>query len=205
MKRLIVLLLITILFAVTPVFANRIILAPSGETLTTGQVRAEAALSPSNDDGKYMWLGAGLMQVELNLLHRENPAGEETNEISAQWNFLPETSFNPGIGFGVQDITNESSDGLAGYVVATKHLPVGMMNPFVKDLAVTAGIGAGGINGPFFAAEAKLPLKFFAQAEYDSHDFNAAFGWQPGSMVRVKAYSIRDDLYFGAELMPIRF
>jgi hypothetical protein len=185
--------------------ANRILLVPSGETLTTGQIRAEAALSPSNNDGKYMWLAAGLMQVELSVLRHERPSGEQDNEYSAQWNFLPETSFNPAVAFGVQDIADESEDGVTGYVVATKHLPIGAISPIVKDLAVTAGLAAGGIKGPFFGVEARLPLKFFIQGEYDSSDINAAFGWQPISMFRLKAYTIKNDAYFGAELLPLRF
>lgn len=188
-----------------PAGADRLILIPTGQTLTTGQVRAEAAFSPSNDEGKYMWLATGLMQVELSVLRHELPSGENDNEYGAQWNFLPETSLTPGIAFGVQDIASESEEGVAGYVVASKHLPISAFNPFVNDLEVTAGIGAGGIRGPFFGAEAHLPLNFFIQGEYDSHDFNAAFGWQPVSMFRLKAYTIRDDAYFGAELLPIQF
>ncbi|MEN6358395.1 MAG: hypothetical protein ABFD83_15080 [Armatimonadota bacterium] len=188
-----------------PAVANRILLVPSGETLTTGQVRAEAAVSPGNDDGSYMWLAAGLMQVELSVLRHENPGGDKDNEYGAQWNFLPETTFNPAVAFGVQDIADESDDGVTGYVVATKHLPIGMINPFVKDLSLTAGVAAGGIKGTFFGVEAHLPLKFFIQGEYDSQNFNAAFGWQPISMFRLKAYTIKNDAYFGAELLPLQF
>ncbi|MHB9036134.1 MAG: hypothetical protein ACYC64_05665 [Armatimonadota bacterium] len=205
MKKAILAILMLGAWASGPAMANRILLVPSGETLTTGQVRAEAALSPSNDQGKYMWLATGLMQVELNLLRHEKPSGQSDNEYGAQWNFLPETSFNPGVGFGVQDIAGESDDGVSGYLVATKHLPIGIVNPWVKDFSVTAGLAAGGMKGPFFGAEAHLPLKFFIQGEYDTHTFNAAVGWQPISMFRVKAYTINNEAYYGAELMPIRF
>lgn len=204
MKRIILTMLLVCILA-CPAMANRILMVPSGETLTTGQVRAEAAISPSNNDGSYMWLAAGLMQVELNVLRYEHPSGEKDNEYGAQWNFLPETSFNPAVAFGVQDIADESEDGITGYVVATKHLPIGAINPIVKDLALTAGLGAGGIKGPFFGVEAHLPLKFFIQGEYDSQNINAAFGWQPISMFRLKAYTIKDNAYFGAELLPLQF
>ncbi|MCE5323049.1 YjbH domain-containing protein [bacterium] len=189
----------------SPVLANRILLVPSGETLTTGQFRAEAAVSPGNDEGSYMWLAAGLMQVELSVLRHENPGGEKDNEYGAQWSFLPETTFNPAVAFGVQDIADESGDGITGYLVATKHLPIRLALPIINDFSVTAGLAAGGIEGPFFGLEAHLPLNFFIQGEYDSQNFNAALGWQPISMFRLKAYTIKDEAYFGAELLPLNF
>ncbi|MCE5197564.1 MAG: hypothetical protein ABFD54_04155 [Armatimonadota bacterium] len=203
--RTLVLIMALIVCLAGSVSANRILLAPSGETLTTGQIRAEAAISPGNDDGKYFWLGAGLMQLEVSALRFENSAGDDQDQFSAQWNFLPETMITPAVAFGVQDVTDNSDDGIAGYAVVTKHLAVGRFNPVIKSLAATAGVGFGGIDGPFFGLEAKLPYGFFAQAEYDSRDFNAAFGWQPISALRLKGYTIRDEFYVGAELQPFQF
>lgn len=185
--------------------ANPIILAPSGTTLTTGQFRAEAALSPSNESGQYYWLAAGLLRLELNAVMFRNSGGENESRIGAQWNFLPETFLTPAIGFGVTDVTSESPDGIGAYVAATRHLPVGIASSILKELSVTAGVGVGGINGPFAGFEAKFPWHFFAQGEYDSHDFNAAVGWQPIEQFRLKAYTIRNDFFLGAELLPISF
>lgn len=185
--------------------ANPILLAPSGSTLTTGQFRAEAALSPDNEDGRYFWLGAGLMQFEANLLHFEDPNGDDGNLIGAQWSFLPETALTPGVAFGVWDITSESDDGIAGYLAVTKSLPTNMVLPLLRDVSATIGLGLGGIKGPFAGVEARLPLGLFVQAEYDSRDFNAAVGWHPVKLFRVKAYTIHSDFYFGAELVPIVF
>ncbi|MCE5314134.1 MAG: hypothetical protein ABFD49_08280 [Armatimonadota bacterium] len=205
MKKIILAVIMLSICSSGPILANRILLVPSGQTLTTGQVRAEAALSSGNDEGKYIWLATGLAQVEINWLRFNKPSGESDNEYGAQWNFLPETSFNPGVGFGVQDIAGESDAGVTGYVVATKHLPTSMTGKFVNDLSATVGVAAGGIEGPFFGFEAHFPLKFFAQGEYDTHFFNAAVGWQPISLFRLKAYTLRGEGYFGAELVPIQF
>ena len=58
---------------------------------------------------------------------------------------------------------------------------------------------------PFCGFEAKLPGRFFVQGEYDSRDLNAAIGWQPVDLFRIKAYTIRSESYFGAELVPVTF
>lgn len=195
-----------LVFVSSSVSANYLILAPTGTTLTTGQVRAEAAFSPNDDHGKMFWLGTGLMQLEVNVIRFDKVGGTTAeNRVGAQWSFLPETSITPAVAFGVTDAASESKEGIGGYAVVTKHIRTGAINPFLKDLALTGGIGAGGIKGPFAGVEAHFPAGIFVQAEYDSHDFNGAVGWQPVKIFRLKAYTIRANLYFGAELVPIRF
>lgn len=184
--------------------SNPLILEPTGTTLTTGQVRAEAALSPGNEHGKYYWLAAGFQQFEFNVIRTENGTGKNENMVGLQWGFLPETIFTPGISFGVRDIASQSAEGIGGYVAVTKHLPL-PENSLLKDLGLTAGIGAAGIRGTFFGFQAKLPFNLFAEGEYDSKDFNTAVGWQPISLLKLKAYNIRKDFYIGAELVPISF
>jgi hypothetical protein len=198
---------LALLICVTgPALADYILLAPSGRTLTTGQVRAEGAFSPNNDDGKYFWFGAGLMQLEVNMIRVDQPGNvDPENRVGAQWSFLPETSVTPAVAFGVTDVTSESQEGIGGYAVITKRLRTGAVNSFLKELSVTGGLGAGGINGPFGGVQMRFPHGIFAEAEYDSHDFNGAVGWQPISLLRFKAYTLRDNFYFGAELQTLRF
>lgn len=200
-------LMIVALFIITAssVVATPVILAPSGTTLSTGQVHAEAALSPSNDNGKYYWLGTGFMQVEANVISFQKPEGGSENMYNVQWNFLPETFATPALAFGATDLASETAEGIGAYVVATKTLKTGRFLPFLTELRGTAGVGAAGINGLFAGLEAGLPFNLFVQAEYYNSDFNGAIGWQPTKMFRVKAYEIRDEFYFGAELKPITF
>ena len=188
-----------------PSRANNLILAPTGITLTTGQVRAEAALSSGNTNGSYCWLNAGLAQYELSAIRLDKPCLGTQNMIGIQASFLPETSLSPGIAFGIRDAASQSAEGIGPYAVITKHLPVGLSSPLIKDFAATFGIGAFGIRGPFCGFEAKLPGRFFVQGEYDSRDLNGAVGWQPVELFRIKAYSIRGESYFGAELVPVTF
>ncbi len=185
--------------------ADPLILSPTANTLTTGQFRAEAAWRSNESKDRLFRLGTGLQQYELNVLRVEKPDSKAENIVGAQWSFLPETSFNPAVAFGISDAGDQSDDGIGVYGVITRHLPIGRSSVFIKDFAATVGLGLFGIKGPFAGFEAKLPSKFFVQGEYDSRNFNGAVGWQPLKQFRVKAYSIDRDYYIGAELVPVWF
>ena len=185
--------------------ANPILLAPSGSTLTTGQIRAEAAFSPNNKHGSCYWLGTGFQQYEINVLRVEGENDDDQNRFGVQWNFLPETMFTPAVSFGVTDVFSQSDESTGIYAAITRDLPVGKASPFISSFSATLGIGAFGIKGPFAGFEAGLPGRMFLQADYDSRDLNAALGWQPVRYVRVKVYNLRDDFYLGAELVPLEF
>ncbi len=185
--------------------ADPLILSPTANTLTTGQYRAEAAWRSDGSNGRLFRLGTGLQQYELNVLRLEKHDSRADNIVGAQWSFLPETSFNPAVAFGISDAGNQSDDGIGVYGVITRHLPIGKSSVFIKDFAATMGLGLFGIRGPFAGFEAKLPGKFFVQGEYDSHNLNGAVGWQPLKLFRIKAYTIDKDYYLGAELVPVFF
>ncbi|MCX8053635.1 MAG: YjbH domain-containing protein [Armatimonadetes bacterium] len=185
--------------------ANPLLLAPTGNTLTTGQFRLEMALSPGNSNGKYYWLATGFKQFEANLIGAQNVDGKTESVLGAQWCFLPETFITPAVSFGATDIGSQTERGIAGYFAVTKHVSTEGVIPFLKEFSATLGLGVGGIRGPFASFEAKFPAKFFLQGEYDSLNANGALGWQPTSFLRFKAYSIKHDTYFGVELTPSLF
>ncbi|MDH7601865.1 MAG: YjbH domain-containing protein [Armatimonadota bacterium] len=186
-------------------WSNPMLLAPTGTTLSTAQFRAEAALSPHNERGNYLWLAAGFKQFEASLIRMSNVAGEDANVFGVQWCFLPETFVTPAISLGVYDIGAQTDEGLGVYLAASKHISTKVAAPFLQDFSVTLGIGVGGIKGPFAAFEAKLPAGLFVQGEHDSRDLNGAVGWQPFPGFRLKAYSIRKDTYYGAEFISPLF
>jgi len=191
--------------ALSPAWTDNILLSPTGVTLTTGQFQAETALSAANSRGNYVWFAAGLQQFEFNYVRFENPAGKKENQFGVQWSFLPETILTPAVSFGVKDATSQSKEGIGAYVAITRHLPVGIRSPIIKDFALTLGFGLKGVNGAFFGAEVALPHDLFFQYEFDSRDVNVAIGWQPNPRIRVKGYALRDEAYFGAEFVPLAF
>ncbi len=188
-----------------PAVANPILLTPTGTTLTTGQFRVEGAVSPDNQHGRYFWFATGLLQFEASVIRHEPPGGPAENLFNAQWCFIPETFITPAVSFGVADIASQSKEGAAGFVAVTKNVPIDKFVPAIREFKATIGVGVGGLRGPFASFENKLPFGFFVEGEYDTRDFNGAFGWQPIPMFRVKAYSIRADFYVGAELVPVAF
>ncbi len=193
------------LAALTAASANNLILIPTGTTLTTGQVRAEAAISVDGSRSQYYWLGTGFQQFEANVTRFQKPGLDAENILGLQWCFIPETVFTPAVAFGVNDLADQTLQGVAPFVAITRHLPLGERAFLLESFAATVGFGALGIRGPFFGFHAELPARFFVQGEYDSRDFNAAIGWQPTSNIRLKAYTIRRENYVGAELVPVTF
>ncbi len=186
-------------------FANNILLAPSGTTLTTGQFRIETAFSKDNNRGNYSWAGVGFMQYELNLIRYQPKSGETENLLGAQWNFIPETIITPAISIGIRDAASQSVEGISGYAAITKHFPVRRLTPIIQSFGLTVGFGIGGIKGLFTGFETDLPLKVYIQAEYDSRDFNTAIGWRPLPKLSIKAYRLRGETYYGAEFLNTEF
>jgi hypothetical protein len=184
---------------------NPLILIPTGTTLTTGQFRVEGAFSSGNEQGNYSWFATGFLRFEANLIRFQKPGAPAENLVGAQWCFLPETFITPAVSFGGTDIASQSREGIGAYVAATKHISTEGVVPVLKEFSATAGIGVHGVRGFFAGFEAKLPLGIFAQGEFDSRDFNATVGWQPIPLLRLKAYSIRTEFYYGAELVPVAF
>ncbi|NLN75363.1 MAG: hypothetical protein GX139_03545 [Armatimonadetes bacterium] len=185
--------------------ADPLIMAPTATTLTTGQVRAEAAMRTNDSQDRFFRLGAGLQQFELNVTRVEKPQLKTDNIVGLQWSFLPETSFSPAVAFGVSDAASQSDDGIGVYGVVTKDLPIGKSSSILKECSLTFGLGLFGIRGPLGGFEAKLHNRIFFQGEYDSRRFNGAIGWQPVKQFRLKAYTIDKDYYFGAEVLPLYF
>ena len=185
--------------------ANNLILAPTGTTLTTGQLRAEAAISVNGSKSQYYWLGTGLQQFELNVTRFQKPGIDAENVVDIQWSFLPETVFTPAVAFGVNDLADQSGQGVGPYFAVTRSIPLGRRAFLLKKFSATVGFGLFGIRGPFGGFEAELPGRIVVQGEYDSRDYNAAIGWKPTDKIMLKAYTIRRENYVGAELVPVTF
>ncbi len=132
MLRRLFLIALLVLFVCSAALADPILLAPRGTTLKTAQIRAEAALSPSNDEGSWYWLGTGFAQFEANIIRFKPRTGKSEDMINVQWNFLPETLLTPALTFGVVDAADESDEGTGIFVAATRHFPIGKVSKIIK-------------------------------------------------------------------------
>lgn len=211
-----------------PVSADRVIFAPTGIVLGGGEIRGEAATSPSNDDSKIYWLGMGLQRLEINVMRfdfkTEAPEAEEThqvgtigrsffdidginsddlNVVGAELSVIPETTLTPGIGIGVWDVTGETPDGRGYYLAISKMLPLtGSLPSPIRDVKVHAGFGIDGIDGFFAGAEATIPLGIRLSAEYFKEDVNFSVGWGIIPGLQVKAYILDGETYYGLMFSP---
>lgn len=210
--------LVLAVITVGPVSADRIIFAPTGTTLSPGEVKAEAATSPSNDNSRVYWAGLGMKQFEVNAIRLDvrndnpvvteyksraiidfnNPTGKDIDIINAQLNLLPETTLTPAISVGAWDLTDKTAGGTGYFFALSKGVPLTKELPLpVRDVKVHAGFGISGIEDFFGGAEASLPLGLNVSAEYFQKDLNYAIGWGPLPGLQVKAYILDGETFYG--------
>lgn len=190
----------------SPVFADRIILAPSGNVLGTGGLNLEAAFDFSGD-GNIYWAGVGIKQLEINVVRFDdgvNVVGaNDATVVGAELNVMPETMFTPGVGVGVWDITSETSDGIGYYAMLSKMVPLTNTLPLpISNIKLHLGYGLSGVSGLIAGAEADVPFGLNLAAEYFKDDFNFAIskGILPG--LRARLYSIDGDVFYGLQFRP---
>ena len=210
--------LVFAVIAVGPVSADRIIFAPTGTTLSPGELKAEAATSPSNDNSRIYWLGLGMKQFEVNAIRLDgrndnpvvsedrgraivdfdDPESKDIDIINAQLNLVPETTLTPAISVGAWDLTDKTEGGTGYFLAITKGVPLTKELPLpIRDVKVHAGFGISGIEDFFGGAEASLPLGLRVSAEYFQKDLNYAIGWGPLPGLQVKAYILDGETFYG--------
>ncbi|GIV21121.1 MAG: hypothetical protein KatS3mg023_2872 [Armatimonadota bacterium] len=194
----------TILWALialsTGAHADRIILTPSAYNLPPGSVKLEIARRESQGGLTQYWVNLGLVGgIELEGTRTETRR-QQIDSLSLQYNILPDIGFTPAVSVGVRDVANKTDDGIAFYVAVGYRLPYMPPNPFIDEMYLFGGIGAGGIKGPFIGAEVRTPYRILLSAEYDSRVWNAAVSWEPVPLLQLRLYSIDGETYYGASL-----
>lgn len=184
----------------TGAHADRIILTPSAYNLPPGSVKLEIARRESQGGLTQYWVNLGLVGgIELEGTRTETQR-QQIDSLSLQYNILPDIGFTPAVSVGVRDVANKTDDGIAFYVAVGYRLPYMPPNPFIDEMYLFGGIGAGGIKGPFVGAEVRTPYHILLSAEYDSRVWNAAVSWEPVPLLQLRLYSIDGETYYGASL-----
>ncbi len=184
---------------------DNLLLAPSGSCLHTGQFRAEAAIGTDNSDDRYYWLGAGILQFEANLTAQHRAGFGTDNIITLQYHAIPQTTVTPSIALGVWDVADETDDGVAPFIAATKELYLGDDGAFIRSVEATLGAGFNGMDGVFGGVKVGLPRNISLCGEYFRDKINLSLGFELGSIAAVKLYRIRGDYYYGLSFTPIKF
>jgi hypothetical protein len=188
------------------VSADRLILIPTGDTLTTGGIRAEYQQKLDASDGNMSRVNIGISRFEIEGARFQDFGSENATAVSAQISVLPETSVTPAIALGVRDLSDETDglgmpyDGRSLYLAASKSIPVTGGIPLIfKNVKVHGGIGTGSLHGVFFGVEGKLPLGVRLAGEFDSEKLNAMLSYNVVPTLRVDLGVIRSDTYVGAQ------
>jgi len=184
--------------------ADRLVTIPTGDTLTTGGIRAEVQSRFDASKGQSYWVNLGLPHIEIEGARFQDYNGRSDDSLSIQASVLPETMFSPGISLGLRDVADNTRNsnmpyqGRAAYLAVSKSIPLtGGIPLLLHDVKVHGGVGTGSLKGLFFGAEGTLPLGLRAKAEYDSSrmNFEAAYFIVP--KVKVDAALIKGDMYYG--------
>lgn len=192
--------LCTVIALATGVRADRIILTPSAYNLPPGSAKIEIARRESHGGLTQYWAQLGLVGgFEIEGLRTETRS-RQVDSLSLQYNILPDIGFTPAVSVGVRDIANKTEDGIAFYLAVGYRLPYMPPNPFIDEMYLFGGIGAGGIKGAFVGTEVRTPYHILLSAEYDSRTWNAAVSWEPVPLLRLRLYSIDGETYYGASL-----
>jgi hypothetical protein len=177
---------------------------PDGLDPRRGDVRAEAALGSGKDKNYYL-LNAGVYKVELSAMrideNRFLAGSKTTNVFGLQLGVLPETTLTPGIGIGVVDITNQTSNGRGYYVALSKRVPWNAPKPFpLRDIEMNVGFGGAGIKGPFIGAKASVTSIIRLYGEGFNKKTNWAVGLKLLKGVEARASLIDGKAHYGLQI-----
>ncbi|HUV05657.1 MAG TPA: hypothetical protein VMX94_11195 [Armatimonadota bacterium] len=185
--------------------ADRLVLIPTGRTLSTGGIKAEYAANSDIHDARIYWVNLGVSRVELEGARFEGFGAEDIDAVSAQIAVLPETSFTPAVALGVRDISDETDgrgmpyDGQSFFLAVSKSVPVtGGVPLLFRDVKLHGGIGTGSLSGIFFGVEGTLPMGIRLAGEYDTEDFNFSASYNVVPTIKARVSSMRGDVYYGA-------
>ncbi|MFQ3549281.1 MAG: hypothetical protein SNJ70_05985 [Armatimonadota bacterium] len=193
--------LFTFILVENSLFADSILFTPKGNTLKLGEFKIEGAVKPIDSYKSYFWLNVGFTEFELSANIFDSKERRTEVLINGQWNFLPETTYTPGIAFGFKDLFSQSKLGTGIFAAVSMTLPY--ESKLLENTKATVGVGLFGIKGPFAGLEKQLPNGFFLQSEYDSRDINAAFGWKIMDCLKIKTYLLKNEVYYGLEFRSI--
>ncbi len=185
--------------------ADRLVLIPTGSTLSTGGIKAEYATGSEAGGGDVYWVNLGLSRFEVEGTRFQGFGPDDVDAFGVQASVIPETSFTPAIALGMRDIADETEgkgvlyEGQSLYLVLSKSTPVtGGVPLLLDDMKVHGGVGTGGLSGAFFGIEGRIPMGLRVAAEYDTEDFNWAASYSLIPSVKLKVSSMKGDIYYGA-------
>lgn len=177
---------------------DRIFDTPVATVLERGVLRIEYGQPFHTNRVNRQWLQYGIDDhLEIGAT-REDFNTDPRVSLNLAYNLIPALSERfPGIGFGVRDLLNRTSEGRFTYVAFTYAAPMENGAAWERDFLLTIGVGYGGYSGPFVNAELPLTNNFSLQAEHDGRRITAGLQWQPAKGLGLRLYMERDRPHWG--------
>ncbi len=176
MSKLLLLILCCLVF-ISPVFADRTIVTPSGYTMQTGN-DFESFQAVTGRPRSLTLIDSSTSTVQVEFASLERPT-VDCLATSIQAMVLPETFESPAVSIGIKDVANTAGKfaangfyGRAYYIAASKSLSNSFLEGTNRGVLATAGLGGGSYHGFFGALSASLPLNLVAATEFDSRSLN---------------------------------
>jgi len=160
--------------------ADRLIFTPLGQKIPHNKGKIEFLTVPSRDVA-FGWIGVGLTnQIELELSGESFDSDKIDLGVNLSYNYIsPIIDIAPGISFGFQDVTNNTSDGRSAYIAVTYHFGnTGELNQNEPTI-FTLGLSSRDQGFLFFNFALPLSEQFRIIGEHDSFRISAGLEFRP--------------------------
>lgn len=190
--------------------ADRGVLAPIGLVLSPNSVRLEYIHMASDGRSHLGWLTVGYPDEALGLeleAERSDLDRRRRETFAVQYS-LTGNAFSdlaPAISVGMRDVLNRGREGRAFFLAATKTFRLSeSQERILRDWKLHLGYGSNRLNGAYIGVEGRLTLGLTANLEYLAGRFNAALALPIARYIRLRAYTLNGDLFYGASVALIR-
>lgn len=180
--------------------ADRLVLAPQGETLAANSVKAEFALSPYRRDENYTWLQfSSPVGIELEFQRVELAADfKKRYALNIQYPLLTDLGQTPALSVGIRDALGTGLERQAVYLSASKNIGLSARQArLFRELKLEGGFGSGRMNGAFLGIQAQLRSGLQLSAEFFRQKPNISLGLPLTRNLQAKATSLDGRVFYG--------
>lgn len=183
--------------------ADRIVLAPGGNTLPPLGFKTDYALSSDSHHSSIGWMQFATTEgIEFEVARTTGFTHNETHyAFSVQYPLLSDLGIYPAVSLGVRDLFGTGEEDHSVYLAVAKTVPLSDRQlKFVRDFKLNLGIGSGRIGGLFVGIEARLASGASLYAELYRRRPNIGLGVPLARHLQAKVSSLDGTIYYGLSL-----
>jgi hypothetical protein len=180
--------------------ADRVVLAPSAETLLPNTARIQFLLGAKPEEANRLWLNYGSpggIELEMERLELHTEA-KKRYSFNIEYPILPDFGAAPAIAVGVRDLTGTGIEHGAFYAAVTHSFPLSeRVYKLMRSFKASGGLGTGRIGGPFVGFEARFGTDLGVHAEIYRHRPNVGVSLRMARHLQANAFSLDGSVYYG--------